>query len=141
MEVTESVIKEIREHGARAYPYEACGFVLGRFENSGTVRGEKTLEAVNSREAESRRRRFNIEAEEFLEAEKAAQSQGLDILAIYHSHPDHPARPSANDLEKALPFYRYLIVRVANGQAEELTCWLLAPDRSTFLKQNLVIAP
>ncbi|MDR2386361.1 MAG: M67 family metallopeptidase [Deltaproteobacteria bacterium] len=141
MEVTSLVIREIKEHGARAYPFEACGFVLGHFKNSGLVRGEKTLEAINSRQGEKRRRRFNIEAEEFLAAERAAQSQGLDILAIYHSHPDHPALPSANDLEKALPFYRYLIVKVENGQAKELSCWLLANDRSGFLKQELTILP
>jgi proteasome lid subunit RPN8/RPN11 len=54
------------------------------------------------------------------------------ILGIFHSHPDHPARPSAFDLDQALPFYTYLIVRVETGAAREQRAWRLAEDRSRF---------
>ncbi|MDR2367896.1 MAG: M67 family metallopeptidase [Deltaproteobacteria bacterium] len=140
MMVLPSVLESIRAHGARAYPYEACGFVLGAFDPSGPPLGLKACEARNSREPGKRRRRFSIEPEEFLAAELKAGSEGLDILAIYHSHPDHPALPSANDLEKALPFYRYLIVSVEKGVPGDLTCWLLENDRSKFTAQNITLS-
>ncbi|MDR0622302.1 MAG: M67 family metallopeptidase [Deltaproteobacteria bacterium] len=142
MILTHSVLEAIRAHAARAYPFEACGFILGllaeKGQDPGQVRGLGVLEAVNSRDPESSRRRFNVEPEEFLEAELEADRRGLGIVAIYHSHPDHPAAPSDNDLQKALPYYRYLIVSVEKGQPKEATLWLLLADRSAFAAEDII---
>ena len=142
MILTPSVLEAVRAHSVRAYPFEACGFILGlqaeKDQPPSLVRGLEVLEARNSRDPESSRRRFNVEPEEFLEAELEADRRGLGIVAIYHSHPDHPARPSENDLRKALPFYRYLIVSVEKGQPKEATLWLLLADRSAFAPEELV---
>jgi proteasome lid subunit RPN8/RPN11 len=139
MKVSASVLSQIREHGSLAYPFEACGFVFGHQEPSGLITCLSTYQAHNSREPEKQRRRFHIEAEEFLAAESQAEKEGLTLLAIYHSHPDHPALPSENDLQKGLPFYRYLIVSVENGTPIEITCWFLATDRSKFIADDLII--
>jgi proteasome lid subunit RPN8/RPN11 len=139
MIIKRGVISGINEHGEATYPYEACGFVFGSLGDGGDDLGLSRYRAKNVRATEDQRRRFNIEPEEFLEAERLAESQGQGLLAIYHSHPDHPAFPSANDLKKALPFYRYLIVTVANGKAGELTCWRLANDRSGFKEEPVTI--
>ena len=66
---------------------------------------------------DSPRNRYLISPRDLLEAEKAARALGLDIVGVYHSHPDHPARPSEFDREHAFPWYSYIIVSVRGGEA------------------------
>jgi proteasome lid subunit RPN8/RPN11 len=74
-----------------------------------------------------------------LEKEKKARALKLDVLGFYHSHPDHPARPSDYDREHALPFYSYIIVAVEKGEARDYTSWVLKDDRSAFVEENVII--
>jgi proteasome lid subunit RPN8/RPN11 len=91
----------------------------------------------NTRQGEDKRRRFVITAQDFMLGEREAISQGLEVLGIYHSHPDHPAYPSQYDLDHALPFYSYLIVAVEQGRACELNSYRLKDDRSSFTQEEL----
>jgi proteasome lid subunit RPN8/RPN11 len=126
----------ILAEGAKSYPYECCGLILG--EDKGPDRlGRSALIVNNSREGEDRRRRFVIEPEDFLKAEMEAQRRGEDVIGVYHSHPDHPAAPSQYDLDHALPYYSYVIVSVSRGVPGELTSWTLKADRSGFLSEEL----
>jgi proteasome lid subunit RPN8/RPN11 len=120
----------IRRHGESSYPEECCGALLGHV-GSGCRQVSAALELDNARETE-RRRRFRIGPEEYRRAESAAATQGLELVGFYHSHPDHPARPSAYDLEHALPWHAYVVLAVAACGAGECTAWVLAPDRSRF---------
>ena len=82
---------------------------------------------------DNRRRRYLIGAYDYLKADRNAQQKGVDIVGIYHSHPDHPAVPSAIDLDQAtFPGYTYLIVSVRAGEPAEMAAWTLADDRSLF---------
>ncbi|MDR1250808.1 MAG: M67 family metallopeptidase [Treponema sp.] len=128
----------IGDEGEKAYPDECCGFVLGKPpEPSGGREVERLIPIVNAREAEERYHRFKIEPEDFMKAEKAARLEGREIIGFYHSHPDHPARPSGYDREQALPFYSYLIVAVKRGRAGALTSWELSVDRSCFIEEDI----
>ena len=122
---------DIRAAGAEAYPNECCGVMFGREEE-----GDHVVEAlrpiVNAREAGEQYHRFLITAEEMMQAELAARRLGLEIVGFYQSHPDHPARPSDYDREHALPFYSYVIVRVAGGEPGPMTSWRLRPSREAF---------
>lgn len=120
----------IRRHGESAYPEECCGALLGRVESL-CRQVSVALQLDNASEAE-RRRRFRIDPDAYRRAESAAATEGLELVGFYHSHPDHPARPSAYDLEHALPWHSYVVLAVAGGAAAECTAWLLAPDRSRF---------
>ena len=80
----------------------------------------------------SPRNRYLIHPETMLEAEKDARGRGVDIVGIYHSHPDHPARPSEFDREHAFPWYSYIVVSVHGGSRRDLTSWTLREDRSGF---------
>ena len=62
---------------------------------------------------------------------------GAELLGFYHSHPDHPARPSQYDLDHAWPFFSYVIVSVRGGTAEDMTSWRLREDRSAFDQESL----
>ncbi len=130
----------IRAHGQRAYPYECCGFLLGRE----LWKVETVLPATNSKGQEEQHNRFVITPEASMRAEKEARRLGLSVIGHYHSHPDHPARPSQgfadSDLENATwPGFAFVIVSVMKGRAGELTCWNLAEDRSKFEPVNVRI--
>ncbi len=73
-----------------------------------------------------------------MQADCAAREAGLDIVGFYHSHPDHPARPSQFDLDNAWPALVYVIVAVNQGKAGETTAWMLADDRSQFTPEEIV---
>jgi proteasome lid subunit RPN8/RPN11 len=126
----------VREHAAidahlcGAYPEEGCGVLLGS--ERGGVREVARALALPNRREDSRGNRYLIAPESFLEAEHAARAAGLDVLGFFHSHPDHPARPSAFDLEHAWPYYSYLIARVERGRLVELRSFRLSDDRSRF---------
>jgi Predicted metal-dependent protease of the PAD1/JAB1 superfamily len=83
--------------------------------------------------------RFLIPPEEVRAAERAAAAAGLEIIGFFHSHPDHPARPSAFDREHAWPWYAYLIVSVEDGRAVDWRVWELQEDRSAFVERPLEV--
>jgi proteasome lid subunit RPN8/RPN11 len=133
------VLERIRRHGADAYPEEGCGFLLGTVTDDGDNRVTATRRAVNRR-SEWRTRRYELTADDYREADEAAREQGLDVVGIYHSHPDHPAEPSETDLEEAtFPGYTYVIVSVHDGTPDNLTAWTLAPDRSEFHGEDIAV--
>ena len=130
-----ALLDRIREHGRTAYPLECCGLLLGRTEPEGkSVVDLKQMQ--NSRE-DTPERRYLIAPEDMLDAEKEARRLGIDIIGVYHSHPDHPARPSEFDREHAFPWYSYVIVSVQKGEPDNLTAWVLKDDRSSFDPEDL----
>ncbi|AEF83075.1 Mov34/MPN/PAD-1 family protein [Leadbettera azotonutricia] len=128
----------VRREGERAFPNECCGVLLGPLLDGDGRQVEAVLPIENNREAEEQYHRFRIEAEDLMRAEKEARKQNREVLGFYHSHPDHPARPSEYDREFALPFYSYIILGVEGGRAAELTSWRLTEDRSVFNKEELL---
>jgi proteasome lid subunit RPN8/RPN11 len=127
----------IRREGEIAYPNECCGILLGRIadDNSRVVEGLIPIE--NAREAGEQYHRFRIEPEDLMKAELAARKRKLDVLGFYHSHPDHPAKPSDYDKEHALPYYSYIITAVDKGKAGDFTSWELKTDRSEFVREHI----
>jgi proteasome lid subunit RPN8/RPN11 len=121
----------IRRHGADAYPNECCGALLAR--------GNRIVDAVplsNTTEEEARRR-FLVGPLEYRRAERLASLRGAELAGFYHSHPDHPARPSQHDLDHAWPNLTYIIVSIASGSPADMTCWRLREDRSRFDRGDL----
>jgi proteasome lid subunit RPN8/RPN11 len=128
------IAQAIRAHGAEAYPNECCGAFYGR---DGVVTA--TLPLSNTTD-EGPRRRFLVRAQDYAAAERRASELGADLLGFYHSHPDHPARPSQYDLDHAWPFFSYIIVAVRAGKPEAMTSWRLREDRSAFDPERLTYA-
>jgi proteasome lid subunit RPN8/RPN11 len=129
----------IYDHGRDAYPEECCGVMIGQVESgSGEVVVSEVRSAENEREDSSRHNRFLISPQALLEAQRSARERGLDVLGYYHSHPDHPARPSEFDREHAWPGTSYLIISVEKGSVVDATSWRLADDRSRFDQEELI---
>jgi proteasome lid subunit RPN8/RPN11 len=121
-----AVARAIAQHAAAAYPDECCGALLGH--EGGVVE----VFALPNGMAESRGRRFLVGPDEYVAAESHGQARGLDLVGFYHSHPDHPARPSMYDRDHAWPTFAYVIVSVERGAVTACTGWRLRPDRSGF---------
>jgi proteasome lid subunit RPN8/RPN11 len=131
---------EMRAHGERDYPFECCGLMLGRFDNS-RKQVVETYPISNARAEEAKRNRFLIRPEELMRGEKYAREKGLDVLGFYHSHPDDRAVPSQYDLEHAWPTYSYIVIAIEKGQAADLQSWEMEPDRSRFNEEEMSVPP
>jgi proteasome lid subunit RPN8/RPN11 len=127
----------IRAGGEKAYPHECCGVLLGVINNNDRRVVENIIPINNAREEAEQYHRFKIEPEDLMRAEKEARAQNRDVLGFYHSHPDHPARPSGYDRDNAFPFYSYIIVSVEKSKAAELTSWRLSDDRKEFFEEMI----
>ena len=125
------VVRRIERHGRESYPHECCGALIGR--------DHVVVEAFalpNTTE-EGPRRRFLVRPADYRAAERRASEAGSELLGFYHSHPDHPARPSQYDLDHAWPFFAYVIISVREGQPGDMTSWRLREDRSAFDEEQI----
>jgi proteasome lid subunit RPN8/RPN11 len=125
------IAQAIRRHGEETYPHECCGAIVGRNNSAAAV------VALPNTTEEGPRRRFLVRPSDYRLAEQRAGELGAELLGFYHSHPDHPARPSQYDLDHAWPTFAYVIVSVAAGAAADMTVWWLKDDRTTFEKGDL----
>jgi proteasome lid subunit RPN8/RPN11 len=137
IKIEKQLINQIKENGERTYNMECCGAILGKPEN-GSVNVTGLLE-FNNEYSDNRERRYLISPKQYMQSEKTAAERKLELLGFYHSHPDHPAKPSQFDTDHAFPNFIYMIVSVQKGKAEDLTSWKLLEDRTGFEKVNMNI--
>ncbi len=146
-------LETIRQHGSRDYPNECCGIILGIAEAEAKQVKEiiplrnlrhdpnraQELLPLDEPGRESERNRFLIDPRDQIRVEKDARARGLEVVGYYHSHPDHPAKPSIYDRDHAWPWYSYVIIEVRSGDARELNSWMLTEDRSRFDPERIDI--
>jgi proteasome lid subunit RPN8/RPN11 len=135
LKISAELADKIRNQGAETYPHECCGALLGRDNEVADRRVYREIHALHplvNRRDDSPQNRFSVTSQDVLDAEKAARDRGLEVVGWYHSHPDHPARPSQYDRDHAWPWYSYIIVSVANKIPGEMTSWRLTDDRTDF---------
>jgi proteasome lid subunit RPN8/RPN11 len=116
----------IEHHATETYPHECCGALIGAEGHASAA------VALPNTTEEGPRRRFLVRPSDYRMAEQRASELKGELLGFYHSHPDHPARPSQFDLDHAWPNFAYVIVAVASDAAEQMTVWYLKEDRSSF---------
>lgn len=140
MQIAQSALTPLRRHLVDRYPAEGCGFLLGKRQPDGDVMVSHQLSVHNHRVADGAGRdRYFISPDDVRSAERDAGASGLQIVGVYHSHPNVSARPSSYDREHAWPWYRYLIVSVVGGAVRDQRVWELADDRSRFVEHPLRI--
>jgi proteasome lid subunit RPN8/RPN11 len=140
--ISSALYRQIETEGSAAYPNECCGFLIGRdVKTAGTTK--RLIESLepgrNAFEANEQYHRFSIDPKQQLEVEKIAEEQGRIVLGYYHSHPDHPARPSEYDRQHAWPFYSYVIVAIEKAKSAAMTSWVLNDQTEQFMKQEIVV--
>lgn len=103
--------------------------IQGKFEDEVKI----ALEVKND-EASEKNRYFKISSYDYMNAERYAEKNNLALLGVYHSHPNHPALPSSEDTQLALPNISYLIISVYGQLISEIKCWQL-DDNRRFIEQ------
>lgn len=123
----------IRAHASSGYPHEVCGFLLGQRNAARAIFEVRATRPGTNRRVESEaRRRYLIDPREFRAVEVEAEADGLELVGVYHSHPDAPSRPSEFDRDHAWPHTAYVIVSVGRDGLGDVSAWRLADDRSRF---------
>jgi proteasome lid subunit RPN8/RPN11 len=141
LELSPNLLTQIQTHGEAAYPEEGAGFLLGKADDDRRL-VTSILKVNNAREDSARHNRYLLTAQDYLRGEEEAARQGLDLLGVFHSHPDSPNRPSEFDRDWAMPWFSYIITSVNSGRAVESRAWRLEDDRSAFFEEVIkVIIP
>lgn len=132
-------VRAIEAHARETYPEECCGFLLGLAAEPKIV--QEARRARNTVK-ENREIRYAIDPREILRTERDAATRGIVILGFYHSHPNHPARPSEFDLTNAAwPGYSYVILSIVDRNPNDMRSWILDPQEGTVLAEVLSITP
>ena len=106
-----------------AYPNESCGLLIG--ERASTDHAIKWVTQANNLNQERVHDRYDLDPQDFLEADSAARAWGLEVLGVWHTHPDHPARPSETDRLAAWPEWSYVILEVTDDGVHDMRSWRL----------------
>jgi proteasome lid subunit RPN8/RPN11 len=139
LKLTKQLHAAIKAHGMASYPYEGCGLLLGQVEN-----GDNVVTAIQPMEnvwpVESEKPiRFRIDPHAWQKAELEAMTNGLDVIGIFHSHPDDAPVASPRDLAWASwPGYSYMITQILQGEATFSRSWQLQADRSGFVEEEII---
>jgi len=128
----------LRRRAARGYPLEVCGLLLGRCA-SDRVEVRRALRLRNRADRVSHTHRYRIAPEDYLRCERRAQRAGLDVVGVWHSHPDGAALPSATDARLAWPRWCYVVAAVNAGGRLEMRAWTL--HAQTFRELELLPCP
>ena len=137
-------------HCESGYPYEVCGVMIGsgdkitHYRECKNLISEDTVETEfknsNKLDKERLRDRYELDPKSYLEADEWARSQGLEILGIYHSHPDHPSKPSETDRQIASPFWGYIIFSINRGKFNDARLWYINEDNYQFEQKEYDLA-
>ncbi|MGH9329315.1 MAG: Mov34/MPN/PAD-1 family protein [Vicinamibacterales bacterium] len=153
LRIADGALEAIRRHAAETYPDECCGALIGHAD-SGSPRAAESASSSAAGSAqplqsvisvvplanttdEGARTRFLVRPADYRHAEARARADGAELVGFYHSHPDHPARPSEHDLDHAWPNLSYVIVAVERGRPGAIASWRLRADRTTFDEEGL----
>lgn len=112
------------ENATNTYPDECCGFLYGTEDSTGDRTVTDIVVVQNGKDGD-KRKRFEITPKDYLNAEQYALDHDLQLLGVYHSHPDHPPVPSEQDRIAAQPYFSYLIISVIEGRPELVRSWRL----------------
>lgn len=136
-----SAWEALKRQAEAAYPFEGCGLLLGPLAVGKAA--HKVVPLKNTLREEGRGRfDFTFSPQEFLQAQRAAEKEQLDVVGIYHTHPDHPPRPSVTDTNQPmLAGWISVIVGVHGGHFKEAKAWWREDDAAPFVETPLLIDP
>lgn len=122
-------------HARETYPNECCGAMLG------VVNGqEKTVQVampLDNAYGGEQRRRYELRPEDLLAADREARGRQMDLLGIYHSHPDCDAYFSDTDLKNSCPWYSFVVLSVREGEFDHANSWLPNAEQTAAEKEQL----
>lgn len=120
-----ALFEQMRGFAEAAYPYEGCGVLVGASGNATEV-----TEVVQGHNlvVDRRHDRYDLDPGDIIAAERSGRTRGEEVVGFYHTHPDHPARPSQFDTDRAWPGYHYVVIAVDAGRQRRATAWRLQEE-------------
>ncbi len=138
--LNQKMMLAMKGHAASTYPEECCGLLIGKFEENSTCKLVNSCKRMqNAFQEKERYHRYTIDPTLFIQAENEAASLSEEIVGIYHSHPDAPAKPSIFDLKHAWPTFSYVVIEVRKTKTVDTQSWVLKDDRSEFLLETMEV--
>ena len=136
LNIEQTPLDEMIKDAVRTFPDECCGFLLGKEENN--IRTIIKIQVVDNAKEGDKRKRFIISAKDYLKAELFADENNLQLIGVYHSHPNHPAIPSEHDRVAAQPYFSYIILSVMNNEFDHIRSWRLN-EQQQFEEEKILI--
>jgi proteasome lid subunit RPN8/RPN11 len=125
-----AAIATMYREAERGYPLEVCGLLVGTLSDTGwQVTDVRPVANLNEERAADR---FQLDPAGYQAVDRELRGTGLEIIGVYHSHPDCPARPSPTDLGSAWPELLYPIISIHEGKVADIRAWQLTDDGSKF---------
>ena len=122
-------------HAESTFPNECCGAMLGATDGE-TKLVRESIALRNAFEG-AQAARYELRPEDLLAADKAARERGMDLIGIYHSHPDCDAYFSRTDLENSCPWYSFVVLSIQKGEFHHANSWLPNVDQTEAVKEPL----
>jgi proteasome lid subunit RPN8/RPN11 len=142
--ITKVLVEKMVAHVRSGYPFEACGVFVGHPPAGASGAVALDVVPVENRETEKPRVRYAIAPEDHIRIDRDARSRGLEILGYFHSHPDHPARPSETDRQRAADTLSdgviHVVVGVEKGEKATPTAWIFRDATQSFEEEPFEIA-
>ena len=130
--------QEMVAHARSTYPNECCGAMLGRLD--GEAKEVLVAMKLENSSGGSQAARYELRPADLLAADKEARRQGMDLVGIYHSHPDCGAYFSETDLKNSCPWYSFIVLSIQNGEFDHANSWLPNAEQTKAEKEELVYA-
>ena len=124
------------KHAEATYPNECCGAMLGT--SDGDTKSVRVATALDNAFTGEQGARYELRSEDLLKADAEARRQGMDLIGIFHSHPDCDAYFSTTDLQNSCPWYSFVVISVKGGKYHHANSFLPDPDQTHAAKEELV---
>ncbi|MBM3756559.1 MAG: M67 family metallopeptidase [Acidobacteria bacterium] len=123
------------DHAQATYPNECCGAMLGAID--GDVKTVRLALPLDNAYEGAQRERYELRPEDLLFAEREARKNGMDLIGIFHSHPDCDAYFSKTDLENSCPWYSFIVLSIQQGKFHHANSWLPNMEQTEAAKEEL----
>ena len=134
--ISTQCMDDFRHMAETGYPLEVCGLLLGTVNSNGwNIQQLRPVANLNTERAADR---FQLDPAAYRSVDLELRNTDIDIVGVYHSHPDCPAKPSPTDLVNAWEGFAYPIISICDGKAAEIRCWSLNADGNRFLETRIV---
>jgi len=134
MRIPGRLLEKIFDHVRSSYPEEGCGVLIGKVDGE-----ERSVVKVRSTRNThpDRRNRYTIDPVTIFHAERGAESEGLELIGVFHSHPDRPVEPSGHDRDGAWGSLTFMIIAVSKGVVGEARAWRSSGDERGFVEEPI----
>ena len=122
-------------HAKSTYPNECCGAMIGTVD--GDVKTVKIGLAIENAFTGVQHERYELRPEDLMKADKEARARGMDLIGIFHSHPDCDAYFSETDLKNSCPWYSFVVLSIYKGEVHHANSFLPNAEQTAAPKEEL----